>query len=333
MRRIALAVLLLSVASPVFADDQPSVQLDSIRIEPRNPGGKIDMSKELANGWLPTFTFAVNGPVESGSRITIETKYPGKPGSLTIDCGGQEIAAGASVKIDECTTNGETDMKNTTLYNGPVDFTIKVKNELAGKTQTLFTGKFKVVKYFVPKDNEPQWYIEGDWRYPFAYVGYNSVSREGYLCVTTSTRGDPASIEAHLYYKGKDIAKSSSPGNEGVDYHAAAYKWFTSELCFQGVYNKITNEDDAYDPKFEVSKNPGEYEAKMLFAGHLARSIKFTVNADGTIADPLGSKAKVHSGKVVVPQKVLSPAEPWDKAQWKTFAFYGNPIPGFSAEP
>jgi hypothetical protein len=62
-----------------------------------------------------------------------------------------------------------------------------------------------------------------------------------------------------------------------------------------GVYEDSPG-DEGYDPKFAISKNPGDYDVKVLIDRHLARSIKFTVKADGSFdngiadANKLGAK-------------------------------------------
>jgi hypothetical protein len=79
-----------------------------------------------------------------------------------------------------------------------------------------------------------------------------------------------------------------------------------------------------------LSKNPGEYEIKVLSAGHLARSVKFTVAADGSFDNGIASANKLDSERIIVPVQVIGNQGPWDKTAWKTGAFYGNPLTGFT---
>ena len=62
-------------------------------------------------------------------------------------------------------------------YTGPVNFAIKMRNELAGTDTTLFTGKAKVAKALSnehgPKAaNKFVYYVNHDWNLPIGYVYY-----------------------------------------------------------------------------------------------------------------------------------------------------------------
>ena len=84
-----------------------------------------------------------------------------------------------------------------------------------------------------------------------------------------------------------------------------------------------------------INQNPGEYEIKVLWRGRLARSIKFTVNPDGSIKDT-GTAAANGFGadRVMVPVKVIGTQDgAWNKDAWKIDAFYSNPPQGFTPAP
>ena len=60
--------------------------------------------------------------------------------------------------------------------------------------------------------------------------------------------------------------------------------------------------------------------------------MKFTVGADSRLVD--GGYAKpifLTRYRVIVPVKIMGP-EKWDASAWKTDAFYGNPLTGFSVQ-
>jgi len=84
-----------------------------------------------------------------------------------------------------------------------------------------------------------------------------------------------------------------------------------------------------------MSENAGDYEIKILYKGHLVRSIKFGVDADGKITDNgIATNNKLGNNRVLVPVQVLGDADgQWDRAAWKTDAFYGNPLTGFTPSP
>ena len=82
-------------------------------------------------------------------------------------------------------------------------------------------------------------------------------------------------------------------------------------------------------------QNPGEYEIKILENGKLARSAKFTMGKDYQIVDTgIGKQNNLGSARVVVPVQIIGDQDGlWDKNAWKTEAFYGNPLTGFSIAP
>ena len=83
-----------------------------------------------------------------------------------------------------------------------------------------------------------------------------------------------------------------------------------------------------------LSTNPGEYEFKVLWNNHLARSIKFTVAADGKFENGIATNNKLGSNRVIVPVQIIGDQDgQWNRAAWKTDAFYGNPLTGFTAAP
>jgi len=82
----------------------------------------------------------------------------------------------------------------------------------------------------------------------------------------------------------------------------------------------------------KMAENPGEYEFKLLWNNKLARSIKFTVGPNGKIDNGIASANKLGTGRVIVPVTIIGDQDgQWDRAAWKTEAFYGNPLTGFTA--
>jgi len=88
-----------------------------------------------------------------------------------------------------------------------------------------------------------------------------------------------------------------------------------------------------FGPLYLMNENPGDYEIKIIYKGHLVRSIKFAVGADGKITDNgVATSNKLGNNRVIVPVQVLGDSDgQWDKNAWKTDAFYGNPLTGFTA--
>jgi hypothetical protein len=324
----AVAVMSL-VEACALADEGPSIAKDSVQVVTANISGSEDAPKDKSQQWKPGISFRVNGPIADGSQLWVQFGYPGRTDWVKFDCQTHEVAAGESLQVEEAVGPD----KFTTDYVGPVDFSIHLRNELAGKDVMLFSGKAKVGKFVGPAGPQyPEFYVDEDWRIPIGYVfyEYSSGHRESFLNVLFWYRGNPASVQAHLFYKGKDVAKFDQAGNEGADWKPAKYQWGFANCQFIGVY-KDDPGDEGYDPKFGISKHPGEYEVKVVIARKLARSIKFTVKEDGSFDNGIADANKLGSKRVIVPVQVIGNQSPWDQEAWKTGAFYGNPVKGFSA--
>jgi hypothetical protein len=83
-----------------------------------------------------------------------------------------------------------------------------------------------------------------------------------------------------------------------------------------------------------MDKNPGEYELKVLWNNKLARSVKFTVPAGGKLDTGLAASNKLGTDRLIVPVQIIGDQDgAWDKAAWRTDAFYGNPLTGFTPAP
>ena len=101
---------------------------------------------------------------------------------------------------------------------------------------------------------------------------------------------------------------------------------FTRVLAFN------REDPDNHPDFFRMDKNPGEYEVKILRSGQLARSLKFTIGADGRITDTgLGQKYQMGTRRTVVPVQVLGDKDAqWNRDAWRTDAFFGNLLAGFT---
>jgi hypothetical protein len=318
-----------SAGNAAAQEGQPTIAKDSVQVFTANISGSLDAPKDKQLQWKPGISFRVNGPIASGSQLSVEFGYPGRKEWAKFDCRTREIAQGESWQVDECTAPD----RMTTPYVGPVDFSIHLRNELQGTTVTLFTGKAKAAKFIGPAGPQyPEFYVNEDWRIPIGYVFYEPSSghRATFLNVGFWYRGNTATLEAHLFYQGKEITKYDSAGNEGSDWNPAKHQWGFANCQFVGVYKDDPGED-GYEPRFAVARNPGEYEVKVLIAHHLARSIKFTVKADGSFDNGIAGANKLGSDRVIVPVQVIGDQSAWDRNAWKTDAFYGNPLAGFNA--
>lgn len=205
-----------------------------------------------------------------------------------------------------------------------------------GTNATLFTGKAKVMKApSNPGSKDFEYWIDEDWNIPIGYVFFENSPGHGstFLNVGFWIRGNPPDIEAHLLHQGKDIAVYTNAGSDAGSWDPSKPLWGLYKCYFLGVYRTEQEATNGYDPKFSIGKNPGEYEVRVLIVNKLARSIKFSVDANGLVDNGIAVNNKLGSNRIIVPVKVIGDQGPWDKLAWKTGAFYGNPLTGFSAVP
>jgi hypothetical protein len=338
-RRITLLVLtaasvLVGAKYSIADDDQPTIAKDSIRFG--FTGGRSAAFEKP--GWVPSIDFRINGPIASGTNVTVEFSLPGKSSWVKFNCQFPETEKGHWWHT-EC---GGDDLPNekAVTYTGPVGFTIKASNELTSTNLTLFTGKVKVGKNPPPPHSganyqvtASEFFADDDWKIPIGYLFLakdDGHMNQSFLHALFWYRGNPAEVQAHLFYNGKDIAKCNIAGNGASDYNPKKNQWGFADCEFLGVYLEPPSDNEGYDPKFGLKGNPGEYEVKALIVGHLARSIKFKVDADGKFDNGIATSNKLGSQRIIVPVQVIGNAETWDKTAWKTGAFYGNPLTGFA---
>jgi hypothetical protein len=310
--------------------------------------------------WVPRMEFRVNGPIPSGSQLYADFNIPGVGPWVKFDCRTEETQQGYWWKTS-CGARDIPEDKGST-YTGVVNFSIKMRNELAGTDATLFTGRAKVEKSLSnlsgPKAaTKFVYYINHDWNLPIGYVFLTPDEGQGWKKTTLNiafwTRGDyNGSFEPHLFYQGKEVGKmyfegrevskpNCDPEVENNTTHLVAdtvpqkAKWVRVRCTFFSVrgWDRTGEDPGMFGPLYQLDKNPGEYEVKVLWSNRLARSIKFTVGADGTLPDSVAVANKLNSNRNIVPVQILGDQDgPWDRTAWKSEAFYGNPLAGFAPQ-
>lgn len=298
--------------------------------------------------WLPKVNFLVMGPVVAGTVFTVDFTNPDGSAWYSVECFSEAIEAGrwGGVGTPAITTHID---KRTTLGTGVFGFKIRVKNEVMGTNATLFTGKFKVNKFHVGNTlpqfkNQFEYYVDQDWSLPIGYL-WLATQTDPKAPVPVATmwfRGasDATKLAGYLFYNGKQISSSKeqtgsaasdamllTSGNDADPrWERWSFRWYNVRAYNIDTANNNSN-------FFLLSSNPGEYEVKVLRDGDLVRSMKFSVGADGKIVDNgVASGNNLGWYGLILPVKVLGTSDgTWDATAWRTAAFYGNPLTGFTA--
>ena len=335
---------LISSGTTVIAQDQPSI--DRVTLQATAVTLNFHGKNRNIWSWVPLFRFSLTRDSNSGDQHYIEYTIPGAP-SLKFDCELNRRGDGfecGGLKIPE---------DKGSIYTGPVNFAIKVRNELQGTNASLFSGRMKVAKACTNPTcpataGEWVYYVDNDWNLPIGHIYYD-MREPDYptFNVALWLRGSTYNTEPHLFYQGKEIGVIFAGGTrigKGtcrpiVENHpthtphemVGGAKWTRMDCelpVVKGWDNKGENQKDI----FKMSENPGEYEFRLIWNNKLARSIKFTVGANGKLDNGIATANKLGTGRVIVPVAIIGDQDgQWDRAAWKTEAFYGNPLTGFTA--
>ena len=156
-------------------------------------------------------------------------------------------------------------------------------------------------------------------------------------------RGDFDSdrLAAYVFLSGKQISstKNSNTGAsvrskaliaEGDDKHE--FYWVYWNFVFYNL--RQADPDRGYPTATLFKNNPGNYEIKVLLDGELIRTTSFSIGPAGEIVDNGIAAKNGFAGFVpVIPVKVIGTKEGTLNLQsWKTDAFYGNPLQGFTIQ-
>jgi hypothetical protein len=294
--------------------------------------------------WAPSVACQTRERIPSGGVLYLEYSMPKAGPPVQVDC---ELSQNGD--RHECNVWGPKvpDDKYST-YTGAVSFSIKLRNELASTDATLFTGRMNVKKTFGNSSNakaakEFVYFVDQDWNLPIGYVHYDA---DQMLHVSFWARGEGVYFEPHLFYKGQEVGRvfledgtpiaHPSCGSD-VDLQPTHYvdtastpegaKWYRIRCDFPMVRRTSDNSD-----MFQTSSNPGEYEVKVLRRNKLARSIKFSLGPEGTVESSAAPSNGLRSDRAIVPVAISGDQDgAWDRKVWKTEAFYGNPLTGFSS--
>lgn len=233
-------------------------------------------------------------------------------------------------------------------------FSFKITDQDA--KQVIYQGKFKVGKFGTshnPREkNKADFFVDHDWLMPLGMIGFHhSLDHVGgtppEVSVWLKGPVDANELEGRILYKGQQIASTKdTDGASGVsDYDERAsgfaaafsplnywkrwqFQWGNFRFDNNGTFNR-----DYYPKAHYADKNPGDYTVKIFRNGTQIRELNFTIGADGRFAVPgYSSQIFLPYHRIILPVKVIGTAEKWKADDWKTDAFYGNPLTGFAMQ-
>lgn len=292
--------------------------------------------------WIPEVRFKVF--YKGATRLRYKAEYflpDGKPWfdemleQGMIDNGKQTVEINPSRAADKF-TNRSTDAVGT--------FGVRITD--TRDDSVIFQGKFKVSKFkygpAIPMfKNQYCFYVENDWMIPVGYVWLDWDTAAAYPTVSVWIKGDnrPGDIEGRLFYKGEQIATTDNRGRVRNDESRRPNVPENKELThfqrwdlswYEIVYGTTQEARNRHRNARFINDMDGDYTVKIFLKGQQIREVNFSV-AGGKLADnAIAKNNKLGDHKIIVPVKVLSTAEKWNAAAWKTDAFYGNPLAGFA---
>lgn len=300
--------------------------------------------------WLPKLSFKVNGPIAAGTSFIVNYALAsGKPW-VTLNLTSEEQCATCWYQYKDIGVGSGLDIpdEKATAETGKFGLKISVSNELEGTKGVLYDGSF-VVKKFKASNGEVNHYVDQDWRLPIGYIwgdwyeqnyGAWTENKAPGLYAAFWFRGQDVETQAFVYYQGKKIA-SASPGGKGC-VTTSVSTWVTSEnnwYCYsysftEGTWVKwwlMPEVAQNFEGAHVLYSNPGEYEIKVLRGGKLSRVAKFTIGSDGKFSDNGFAMQIAHFDQWIIPAQVAGDGDgKWDSELYKTGAFYGNPLTGFT---
>ena len=355
MNLLAAALMLLAVTPGAKADDAgPTVLKTTMNIMVTRylryfPTPTAAEPTYNTWSWRPRFNFSLAGPIPGGSQVSISFFKPDGSAWLSMPLPVNEVSAGQTVPVVSPNDTTQDAERHTTTLTGTFTFKINLKNPLTSTNKTLYNGKFTVNKFHVGPNlpaNAHQWdyYVEHDWLLPIGYMGWKTAEDEEapQLMSLMWFRGDlkQEQVAAYMYYKGKQIC-STGNSEQGSSYPQytlippstpADPRWtgFVFRFFNVAAYNKMVT-TNPYTGTHFLSKNPGEYEIKVLVKGQLARTTSFTVGEDGKVVDNgIAAANGIAAMPFILPVKVIAGGDvKVVPTTYKTDAFYGNPLSKF----
>ena len=294
--------------------------------------------------WIPQVRFKVLYTGETKLRHMAEYFTPDGKSWFTETV--KLNKANLREKTVELITDRVGDRFTNRSTNAVGTYGVKITDTRDGSV--LFQGKFKVGKFKYGPDipmfkNQNDFYVEQDWNVPIGYVWLNSANDSNSPLPTVSmwikgeTRLDD--LEARLFQNGQQIATTDDMG-EAMS---------VQQRYPNSLQNKETHRWELFDfawYKFRYAATPqarkmytkaqfmndvsGDFTVKLFHKGVQIREAAFSIKGGEFVDNGVGKTNNFAESKVIIPVKIMGDKDKWNVTQWKTEAFYGNPLRGFS---
>lgn len=294
--------------------------------------------------WVPQVRFDVLYNGASKLRLMAEYFTPdGKPWtSETLKLN----TANAQQQTQEMITDRVGDRFTNRSTNAVGTFGVKITDTRDGKV--LFQGKFKVGKFKYGPDipmfkNQYDFFVEQDWNMPIGYVWLDSSTDKHGLLPTFSVwiKGENRldDLEARLFYNGQQIATTDDMGAAGSKQrrypnslqNKETHRWELLDFAWYKFRYAATAQGRKMfaQAKF-MNDMSGDYSVKVFHKGVQIREASFSVAGGEFVDNGIAKNNSFAENKVIVPVKIMGDKDKWNATQWKTDAFYGNPLAGFN---
>lgn len=346
---LSLSVALWGQEKDVFTKTMPSVSILKPTLKVRTVRDQNYWKQPALKNfwsWIPSIQFALTGPISNASFLTFEFFTPDGKLWFSTDSAPFSIKEGEYQILESGGLTSWTD-KRSSILTGVFLFKVTLKNPLESTNKLLYQGKFNVKKEFAGTShpdfkNQYLFYVDQDWSLPIAYLDFNA-RQDGdapFFQASMWFRGDLRSkLKGYLFYNGKQVANTDESGGANQTNYVfiegdsdSKFRWEQWTLNF---FNARLFDNKGNNSKLHILKrNPGNYEIKVLLDDEIVRTIAFTVGADGKIVDNgIAKNSGITGFGVIVPAKVIPVKEGSLNLQsYKTDAFYGNPLTGFSIQ-
>ena len=304
------------------------------------------------SSWVPSLRF--DSFYNNEKSLNYQVAYFNSDGSPWYTEKLEQGTAGADRTVRFQSPSPYGGVLDTKSTNGTGVYSFKITD--LDRNSVIYEGKFTVGKFGKtsnPRErNKVDFFVDHDWLMPFASIGFHhSLDEIGGMppLVSVWLKGpvEASELEGRVFYKGQQIAstkdKDGSSGVSDYDERMSEYappfapekRWKRWEFQWGNFLydNNGSFNHDNYPKAHYVDKNPGDYVVKIFRNGEQIRELSFSIGADGRVVVPAYmSGTFLPYYRVLLPAKVLGTSEKWNVTAWKTEAFYGNPLPGFTGQ-